>query len=108
MPGALSGLKVIDLSWGTAGPITTMLLSDHGAAVVKVEPPGGDPFRRLVGYQVWNRGKKNVTLDLKSAADRAELLRLLEGADLLVESFRPGKLAKLGLDYRGLGAHYPG
>ena len=108
MPGALSGLTVVDLSWGTAGPITTMLLSDHGAEVIKVEPPGGDPFRRALGYQVWNRGKKSVTLDLKAEEDRQVFLGLVGQADVLVESFRPGVMDRLGLGYHALRDTYPG
>ena len=55
----LAGLRVVDLSWGIAGPLTTMLLGDHGADVVKVEPPGGDPFHATPGYTVWNRSKQS-------------------------------------------------
>ena len=55
MSGVLDGVTVLDLSWGIAGPMTAMLLSDHGAAVTKIEPPGGDPFRNQLGYRVWQR-----------------------------------------------------
>src|SRR5205823_3230771 len=65
MPGVLSGTKVLDLSWGIAGPMTAMLLADHGAAVTKIEPPDGDPFVALSGYRVWQRGKRNARLDLR-------------------------------------------
>ena len=71
-PPVLDGLKVVDLSWGSAGPVTTMLLGDYGAEVVKVEPPGGDPFRATPGYTVWNRNKQSVILDLHDDADRAD------------------------------------
>jgi crotonobetainyl-CoA:carnitine CoA-transferase CaiB-like acyl-CoA transferase len=102
--GILDGLSVLDLSWGIAGPVTTMLLADHGAAVVKVEPPGGDPFRDSAGYVVWNRGKRSLELDLHDDADREVLLRLVADADVLVESFRPGVTKRLGLDHAQLRA----
>ena len=65
--GALDGVKILDLSWGIAGPLGVMLLAEQGADVVKVEPPGGDPFRAYSGYAVWNRSRRSVTIDLKSA-----------------------------------------
>ena len=99
MPGALEGLRVVDLTTGLAGPLATMMLSDHGADVVKVEPPGGDPQRSYVGSVVTNRGKRSVVLDLDDAADRDRLLELVDTADVLVESFAPGYLAARGLDY---------
>ena len=74
MAGVLEGVRVLDLSWGIAGPMTAMLLADHGAQVTKIEPPGGDPFRGQLGYHVWQRGKKSAVLDLKDDADRATFL----------------------------------
>ena len=73
MPGVLDGVKVLDLSWGIAGPVTGMLLADHGADVVKVEPPGGDPFRGTPGYATWLRGRRSIELDLKDDDDRTVL-----------------------------------
>jgi len=102
LPPILSGLTVVDLSWGTAGAVTTMLLSDYGATVVKVEPPNGDPFRASAGYTVWNRGKKSVVLDLTEAADLDRFRDLAAAADILVESLSPGSTAKLGVDYQSL------
>jgi crotonobetainyl-CoA:carnitine CoA-transferase CaiB-like acyl-CoA transferase len=99
MAGVLEDLKVLDLSWGIAGPMTAMLLADHGAAVTKIEPPGGDPFRTQLGYHVWQRGKRSAILDLKAAADRSTFLALAAHADVLVESFSPGVTARLGIDY---------
>ena len=61
MTSVLDGIRVLDLSWGIAGPITGMLLADHGADVVKVEPPDGDPFRGTAGYDVWLRGRRSFT-----------------------------------------------
>ena len=99
MPGALEGLRVVDLTTGLAGTIGTMMLSDHGADVVKVEPPSGDPQRGYVGSVVTNRGKRSVVLDLDDVGDREHLLALVDTADVLVESFAPGHLAARGLDY---------
>src|SRR6476619_681706 len=107
MPGALEGLRVVDLTTGLAGPMATMMLSDHGADVVKVEPPRGDPQRAYVGSVVTNRGKRSVVLDLDEAADREQLLALIDIADVLVESFAPGHLAALGLDYETVAAGRP-
>ena len=90
MPGVLDAVRVLDLSWGVAGPMATMLLADQGAQVTKIEPPSGDPFRSELGYRVWQRGKRSAVLDLKNAADNASFLALAAQADMLVESFSPG------------------
>ena len=68
--GPLTGLRVIDCSWGTAGPRATGMLADYGADVIRVEPPGGDPYRDelAVAYSVFNRGKRSIVLDLRSDA----------------------------------------
>ena len=66
MASVLDGVRVLDLSWGIAGPVAGMLLSDHGADVVKIEPPGGDPFRGMPGYDTWLRGRRSIELDLRS------------------------------------------
>src|SRR4029079_2930568 len=76
MPGVYDGLTVLDLSWGTAGPMTTMFLADHGAAVTRIEPPVADPFAARSGYRVWNRGKRSARLDLRSDAGRGAFLAL--------------------------------
>src|SRR5262249_20955088 len=94
----LEGVTVIDLSWGTAGAVTTMLLADRGATVVKVEPPGGDPCRSEAGYVVWNRSKRSVVLDLREPGDLDAFRDLAARADVLVESFAPGVTARLGID----------
>ena len=113
----LSGLTVIDLSWFLPGPFLTMALADHGAEVIKVEPPGdGDPGRHIgptdartsVFFRNLNRGKKSVVIDLKSDAGREALLRLCDGADVVVESFRPGVAARLGIGYDVVSARNPG
>jgi len=107
MSGALEGVRVLDLSWGIAGPMAVLLLAEQGADVIKVEPPEGDPFRAQGGYHVWNRSRRSVTLDLNTPDGRDLLLRLLNDADVLVESFRPGVMARLGLDYDCLAERYP-
>jgi len=107
MSGVLDQLRVLDLSWGVAGPMTTMLLADNGAEVTKIEPPGGDPFRALSGYRVWNRGKRSAVLDLKNADDRASFLELVKHADILVESYAPGTTRELGIDFETLHALNP-
>jgi crotonobetainyl-CoA:carnitine CoA-transferase CaiB-like acyl-CoA transferase len=99
MAGVLDGIRVLDLTRGIAGPMTGMLLADYGADVVRIEPPGGDGLGHLPGYVVWNRGKRRVALDLKNKASRDEFLRMVERADVLLESYRPGVTSRLGIDY---------
>jgi crotonobetainyl-CoA:carnitine CoA-transferase CaiB-like acyl-CoA transferase len=88
-----------------------MLLADQGADVVKIEPPGGDPFRRIgrsaLGYKTWQRGKRSAILDLKDAGDLAVFKTLATHADVLVESFEPGVTARLGIDYETLSTLNP-
>lgn len=107
MAGVLENIRVLDLSWGIAGPMTTMLMADHGAAVTKIEPPGGDPYSGQLGYRVWQRGKRRAELDLKDPADKDALLALAKTADVLVESFSPGVTERLGIDYETLSAINP-
>jgi crotonobetainyl-CoA:carnitine CoA-transferase CaiB-like acyl-CoA transferase len=99
MAGALDGVRILDLSWGIAGPLGVMLLAEQGADVIKVEPPGGDPFRAYSGYAVWNRSRRSVTVDLKSPKGREAFLRLVDDADVIVETFRPGVMKRLGVGY---------
>src|SRR5947208_2090803 len=102
MAGALDGIRIIDLSWGIAGPLGVLLLAEHGADVVKVEPPGGDPFRAYEGYRCWNRSRRSVVVDLKSDEGRDAFLRLVTTADAVVESFRSGVLDRLGVGWRAI------
>jgi crotonobetainyl-CoA:carnitine CoA-transferase CaiB-like acyl-CoA transferase len=107
--GALAGLRVIDLSRVLAGPLCTQMLADQGADVVKVEPPAGDETRTLgppfndagdaAYFSAVNRGKRAIALDLSQVDGQAVLLQLLEQADVLVENFIPGTMARWGLDY---------
>lgn len=112
----LSGIRVVDLSVFLPGPYLTKALADHGAEVIKVEAPGeGDPVRHLgpadgpstVYFRNFNRGKKSVVLNLKDPADRLALLGLCDGADVFVESFRPGVMDRLGVGYAQLAARNP-
>jgi crotonobetainyl-CoA:carnitine CoA-transferase CaiB-like acyl-CoA transferase len=107
MAGVFGGLKVLDLSWGVAGPIATMLLADHGAQVTRIERPQGDPFTQHPGYKVWHRGKRSAVLDLKDRDDHEVFLRLAAAADVLVASFAPGVMDRLGLGYDVLSAINP-
>ena len=108
MASVLDGIKVVDLSWGAAGPIASMLLCDNGAAVTRIEPPGGDPFRKqLSGYRAWNRGKRSAILNLKEPGERARLIALACEADVFLESFSPGVTQRLGIDQATLSALNP-
>ncbi|MEE8443013.1 MAG: CoA transferase, partial [Dehalococcoidia bacterium] len=98
---------VLDFTWGMAGSMATMVLSDFGADVIKIEPPGGDPFRAFPPSLLWNRGKKSIILDLKSAEGQREAQRLAQRSDIVVESFRPGVTGRLGIDYETLRADHP-
>lgn len=108
-PGALDGLKVVDLTRVVAGPLCTQILADHGAEVVKVEAPEGDETRRLgppfdaegdaAYFSGLNRNKRAIALDLGLPAGRQVLQRLIADADVLIENFLPGTMKKWGLDY---------
>jgi crotonobetainyl-CoA:carnitine CoA-transferase CaiB-like acyl-CoA transferase len=102
MPGALHGVRVLDLSWGIAGPLGVLLLAEQGADVIKVEPPGGDPFRDYSGYAVWNRSRRSVTVDLKQPAGADAFRKLAADADVVVETFRPGVTDRLGIGFDAL------
>ena len=111
----LSGIRVIDLSLFLPGPMMTMMMADQGAEVIKVEPMTSDPAREQApfegGQSVWfrnlNRGKKCQTLDLKSEDGKAALWALIDTADVFVEGFRPGVMARLGFDYAAVSARNP-
>ncbi|MEJ1977563.1 MAG: CoA transferase [Acetobacteraceae bacterium] len=113
----LSGIKVLDLTRVLAGPFCTMLLADMGAEVIKIEAlPGGDPIRTQGASQnglslyfaTFNRNKKSLTLNLKSAEGRALFEALVAGADVVVDNFRPGVLDRLGLGRERLRSLKPG
>ncbi|QMW24313.1 CaiB/BaiF CoA transferase family protein [Sandaracinobacteroides saxicola] len=108
----LRGLKVVEFTHMVMGPAVGAVLADLGAEVVKVEPMGGDATRRLLGsgagyFPMYNRGKKSICLNLKSADGLGVARDLAAGADVLVENFRPGALDRLGLGYEALAALNP-
>jgi crotonobetainyl-CoA:carnitine CoA-transferase CaiB-like acyl-CoA transferase len=113
--GSMAGFRVLDLSTDLCGPFCTMHLGDAGAEVIKVEPPGGDPARRIgpmlgdesAVFLSLNRNKKSVVIDYRSAAGRELVKRLARGADVIVEDFGPGRAAELGLAYDDLAHDNP-
>jgi crotonobetainyl-CoA:carnitine CoA-transferase CaiB-like acyl-CoA transferase len=94
--GALDGVRVIDLGQWIAGPLAAMLLGDQGAEIIRVDPPGG-PRWKTPANAAWNRGKQQLVLDLKRGTDLATARHLIERADVVIENFRPGVMARLGL-----------
>jgi crotonobetainyl-CoA:carnitine CoA-transferase CaiB-like acyl-CoA transferase len=111
-----AGLKVIDLSQGIAGPYCAMLLAQHGAQVIKVEGIGEGDWARTLGTRygshsafsiIGNLGKRSIAVDLKSEAGKQVLWRLLKGADVFLEGFRPGAIRRLGFDYQSVAACEP-
>src|SRR6185312_5603146 len=107
MPGSLDGLTVLDLTSHLSGPYAAMMLADHGAEVIKIESPSGDSARDMppfvngesAPFMTWNRNKRSVVLDLKRESDRGALFDLIDRADVLVENYRPGVLARLGFGW---------
>jgi CoA:oxalate CoA-transferase len=121
-PGPLSGITVLDLTRVLAGPFCTMILSDLGARVIKVERPGTGDDARAIGpfvespggehrksayFMSLNRGKQSLALDLKAETDRRIFEQLLARADVLVENFRPGTMERLGYGWETLHPSFP-
>ena len=107
----LEGLRVIEFTHMVMGPTCGMILADLGAEVIKVEPPGGDRTRRLPGlgigfFRTFNRNKKSVVLDLHTPDGLASALDLIGECDVVLENFRPGMMASLGLDYATLAERF--
>ncbi|HRE02211.1 MAG TPA: CoA transferase, partial [Ilumatobacteraceae bacterium] len=118
MPGPMEGVKVVELGVWVAAPAACGVLADWGADVVKIEPPAGDPartFRRMLGgdmptnpvFELDNRGKRSIVIDLNTEAGRAIGMELLADADVFVTNVRADGLARLGLDPPTLLAHNP-
>ncbi|WP_375476500.1 CaiB/BaiF CoA transferase family protein [uncultured Jatrophihabitans sp.] len=113
---SLAGLRVLELGHIIGGPFCGHLFADHGAEVIKVEPPAGDPMREWGGlykgvglyWSIIGRGKKSVTLDLRTAAGQRAALELARTADVVVENFRPGTLERWNLGWARLSAVNPG
>ena len=107
MTQIFEGLKVLDFTDGMLGSVATMVLSDYGADVIKVEPLGGHRSRSIPAAIQWNRGKKSIVLDLEGSEGRAQAQELSKRADVVIESFRPGTTQRLGIDYETLSADRP-
>jgi crotonobetainyl-CoA:carnitine CoA-transferase CaiB-like acyl-CoA transferase len=105
--GVLDGFRVLDLTRGMAGAVAGMILVDQGAEVVKVEPPGGDPFADLPANRVWDRAKRSVALDLRTEEGRDDFFTLVATADAVIEGMRPGAADALGVGYEVLHARSP-
>ncbi|PCI44221.1 MAG: formyl-CoA transferase [Alphaproteobacteria bacterium] len=108
----LAGIRVIEFSHMVMGPAAGLIMADMGADVIKVEPIGGDNTRRLVGsgagyFAMYNRNKKSICLDLKSAEGLKVAEKLVRDADIVIENFRPGAMDRLGLGYKTLSAVNP-
>lgn len=112
----LDGIRVVDLSQFLPGPQLTLMMADHGAEVIKIEPPGeGEPGRHIglhegghtVFFRNTQRGKKSFCVNLKTDAGREAVLRLAETADVFVEAFRPGVVDRLGVGYAAVSARNP-
>ncbi len=111
-PLPLAGVRVIEFTHMVMGPTCGMILADLGAEVIKIEPPGGDKTRRLPGLGVgffrgFNRNKKSVVLDLQTPQGLATAKALIGQCDVMLENFRPGLMAKMGLDYETLSQEFP-
>ena len=117
MAGPMEGIKVVELGVWVAGPAAGGILADWGADVVKIEPPSGDParmFGRMLGleegsppFEMDNRGKRSVVLDLTAESDQRTALELLSGADVFITNVRPGALRRIGLDFETVAARNP-
>src|ERR1700685_1033270 len=103
----LAGLRVLDFSNTPAGAQASQTLADFGAEVVHVEPPGGTSLRDLPSYPMIGRGKKSMVLDLHDDCDAALAREMALGADVLIETFRPGVMERLGLGWDELSADNP-
>jgi crotonobetainyl-CoA:carnitine CoA-transferase CaiB-like acyl-CoA transferase len=106
MAGALEGIRVIDFGQYIAGPMAAMLLGDHGADVIRVEPPGG-PRWNTPANATFNRNKRSIVLDLKAAADLDTARQLIASADVVIENFRPGVMDRLGIGARAMAETHP-
>lgn len=107
MAQALEGVRILDLTGGIAGPLGVLLLAEHGADVIKIDPPGGAADRDQPSSPVYHRSRRSVTLDLKDVVGQDLFLDLCDTADVLVEAFSPGAMDKLGLAYEHMADRCP-
>src|SRR5215212_1705284 len=118
MAGPLEGIRVVELGVWVAGPAAGGILADWGADVIKIEPPTGDParmFGRMLGledgasppFEMDNRGKRSLVLDLTTDEDRGLALELVSGADVFITNVRPGALGRIGLDFETVAERNP-
>ena len=107
MAGVFEGVRVIDMTSGTAGPMTAMMLADMGADVVRADRPGVDPVAANGSSRVWNRGKRSVEVDLHDPEGRAFFSGLVTTADIVIQDFAPGVAQRLGVDHEALSAAHP-
>ena len=106
----LEGIRVLDFSTLLPGPLATLMLVDAGAEVIKIEKIGGEDLRKSkpfingnsILFSILNRGKKSIEVDLKNPNNIKKIIKLVKGADVLVEQFRPGVMKRLGLDWETL------
>jgi crotonobetainyl-CoA:carnitine CoA-transferase CaiB-like acyl-CoA transferase len=108
MTGVFDDLRVVDFSCGMAGPLASMILADHGAEVIKLEGPSGDFARNWPAFEMWNRGKKSVLADLRTATGRDAAYRLVASSQVVLETFRPGVADAMGVGYETLSRVNPG
>jgi crotonobetainyl-CoA:carnitine CoA-transferase CaiB-like acyl-CoA transferase len=106
MPGALEGIRVIDFGQYIAGPLAAVMLADQGADVIHVDPPGG-PVRKHPSEAFFNRGKRRISLDLKTPDGLSTAQRLIDSADVVIENFRPGVMDRLGLGVEAMTRRNP-
>jgi len=104
METILEDIVIIDMSTGIAGAYASMLMAEQGAECIKVEPLEGDPARELPGFMVWNRSKKGIKLNLATEEGQNVVHRLVERADVIIESYSPGQAQQLGYDYETISA----
>ncbi|MCH2525313.1 MAG: CoA transferase [Dehalococcoidia bacterium] len=107
MTQALDGIRVVDFGQYIAGPLLGMILADQGADVIHIDPPTG-PSWDTPANQIWHRGKKTISLDLKDPADNKVAKSIIDSADILIENFRPGVMSRLGMDYSQVVVSNPG
>ena len=99
----LKGIRIIDFTTLLPGPLATLMLSDAGAEVIKIEKEGGEDLRKeSILFAMLNRGKKSIEINLKKEESRKKILELIKKCDVLIEQFRPGVMKKFGLDWNNI------